>query len=187
MAAWSGYWFGNLQIDGLTVPVLGGSPGAAVAPPVLTGHGFNAPGQIVLAPGTLTEVDKKVGDTVSVRYGTTKPTTLRVVGTATMPAVGVGGVTGHPSMGTGAIVPYQLLPASVRNQFDLSPSGPNAVFVRLKPGVDSKRRTAIAEPHRCQSLAPHELSQRRCTPCSGRPRSSTTSRWAPRRSSSDSG
>jgi MacB-like periplasmic core domain/FtsX-like permease family len=138
VAAWSGYWFGNLQIDGRTVPVLGGSPGAAVAPPILTGHGFDAPGQIVLAPGTLAQIDKKVGDTVSVRYGTIKPTTLRIVGTATMPAVGVGGVTGHPSMGTGAVVPYQLLPASVRNQFNLSPSGPNAAFVRLKPGVDTQ-------------------------------------------------
>ncbi len=138
VAAWSGYWFGNLQIDGRTVPVLGGSPGAAVAPPTLTGHGFDGPGQIVLGPGTLAQLHEAVGNTVSVRYGTTEPTTLRIVGTATMPAVGVGGVTGHPSMGTGAVVPYQLLPASVRNQFDLSPPGPNAAFVRLRQGVDTK-------------------------------------------------
>ena len=138
VAAWSGYWFGNLQIDGLTVPVLGGSPGAAVAPPILTGHGFDVPGQIVLGPGTLAQLHEKVGDIVNVRYGTTASHRLRVVGTATMPAVGVGGVTGHPSMGTGAVVPYQLLPASVRNQFDLSPPGPNAAFVRLKPGMNTK-------------------------------------------------
>ena len=54
-----------------------------------------------------------------------------------MPAVGIGGVTGHPSMGTGAVVPYQLIPASVRNQFAVTPTGPNAVFVRLKPGVNA--------------------------------------------------
>ncbi len=137
VAAWSGYWFGNLQIDGLTVPVLGGSPGATVAPPILTGHGFDGPGQIVLGPGTLAQIHKSVGDSVTVRYKTT-PHLLRIVGTATMPAVGVGGVTGHASMGTGAVVPYQLLPASVRNQFSLSPSGPNAEFVRLKPGADAK-------------------------------------------------
>ena len=71
VAAWSGYWFGNLQIDGLTVPVLGGSPGASVAPPILTGHGFDRPGQIVLGPGTLAQIHKSVGDTVTVRYGTT--------------------------------------------------------------------------------------------------------------------
>jgi FtsX-like permease family/MacB-like periplasmic core domain len=138
VAAWSGYWFGNLQIDGLTVPVLGGSPGATVAPPILTGHGFDGPGQIVLGPGTLAQIHKSVGDSVTVRYGATTPHLLRIVGTATMPAVGVGGVTGHASMGTGAVVPYQLLPASVRNQFSVSPAGPNAEFVRIKPGVDAK-------------------------------------------------
>jgi hypothetical protein len=138
VAAWSGYWFGNLEIDGLTVPVLGGSPGASVAPPILTGHGFNQPNQIVLGPGTLAQIHKSVGDTVTVRYGTTTAHLLRIVGTATMPAVGVAGVTGHASMGTGAVVPYQLLPASVRNQFNESPAGPNVEFVRLKPGADHK-------------------------------------------------
>jgi hypothetical protein len=39
-------------------------------------------------------------------------------------------------MGTGALVPYALLPASVRNQFDTKPAGPNAIFVRLRPGAD---------------------------------------------------
>jgi hypothetical protein len=138
VAAWSGYWFGNLQIDGLTVPVLGGSPGASVAPPILTGHGFDRPGQIVLGPGTLAQIHKSVGDTVTVGYGTTTPHLLRIVGTATMPAVGVAGVTGHASMGTGAVVPYQLLPASVRNQLNESPAGPNVEFVRLKPEADHK-------------------------------------------------
>jgi ABC-type antimicrobial peptide transport system permease subunit len=53
-----------------------------------------------------------------------------------MPTVGIGGITSHLTVGTGAIVPYQLIPPSVRNQFGLSPAGPNAVFVRLRPGVD---------------------------------------------------
>ena len=140
VVAWSGYWYGNLQIDGLTVPVLGGSPDATVAPAILTGHGFDGPGQIVLGPGTLAQLHKSVGDSVTVRYGTTTPHLLRIVGTATMPAVGVGGVTGHASMGTGAVVPYQLLPASVRNQYSVSPAGPNVDFVRLKP--DANARTA---------------------------------------------
>ncbi len=139
VAAWAGYWFGNLQVDGRTVPVLGTSPGASVAPPVLTGHELDGPNQIVLGPGTLAQLHVAVGDTVSVRYGTTATHRLRIVGTATMPSVGVGGLTGHASMGTGAVVPYQLLPASERNQFDLSPAGPNAVFIRLKPGADTGR------------------------------------------------
>jgi hypothetical protein len=153
VAAWSGYWFGNLQIDGLTVPVLGGSPGATVAPPILTGHGFDGPGQIVLGPGTLAQIHKSVGDSVTVRYGTTTPHLLRIVGTATMPAVGVGGVTGHASMGTGAVVPYQLLPASVRNQFSVSPAGPNAEFVRLKPGANAK--TALRSLNRIAGEVTH--------------------------------
>jgi hypothetical protein len=153
VAAWSGYWFGNLQIDGLTVPVLGGSPGATVAPPILTGHGFDGPGQIVLGPGTLAQIHKSVGDSVTVRYGTTTPHLLRIVGTATMPAVGVGGVTGHASMGTGAVVPYQLLPASVRNQFSVSPAGPNAEFVRLKPGANAK--TALRSLNRIAAEVTH--------------------------------
>jgi hypothetical protein len=62
---------------------------------------------------------------------------VRLPGTATMPAIGVGGVTGHASLGTGAVVDYRLLPASERNQFGLSPTGPNAIFVRLKSGVDA--------------------------------------------------
>ena len=136
VAAWSGYWFGTLQLDGVAVPVIGGTPNEAVGPPVLNGHRLDANDQIVLGPGTLAQLHKSVGDTVTVRYGTTTPHALRIVGTATMPAVGIAGVTGHPSMGTGAVVPYQLIPASVRNQFDLSPSGPNAIFVRLKPGTD---------------------------------------------------
>jgi hypothetical protein len=140
VAAWSGYWFGTLQIDGHAVPVIGGTPKEAVGPPVLTGHRLEATGQIVLGPGTLARLQKEVGDTVIVRYGTTAPHPLRIVGTATMPAVGIAGVTGHPSMGTGAVVPYQLIPESVRNQFATTPSGPNVVFVRLKPGTD----TAVA-------------------------------------------
>ena len=137
VAAWSSYWFGTLQIDGIAVPVIAGTPKATVAPPVLTGHGFDANGQIVLAPGTLAQMHKRVGDAVTVRYGTTAPHSLRIVGTATMPAVGVGGVTGHPSMGTGAVAPYQLLPASVRNLFAVTPSGPNVIFVRLRPDVNA--------------------------------------------------
>jgi hypothetical protein len=136
VAAWSGYYFANLQIDGQTVPVLGGTPGQPVAPPVLAGHGFDGSGQIVLGPGTLAQLHKTIGATVTVGYGATQPERLRIVGTATMPVAGLGGISGHPSMGTGAVVPYQLIPPTVRNQFNLSPPGPEAIFVRLKPGAD---------------------------------------------------
>jgi hypothetical protein len=136
VAAWSGYYFANLQIDGLTVPVLGATAHSSVAPPLLAGHGFEATNQIVLGAETMAQLGKSVGAVVRVAYGATRPTTLRIVGTATMPTVGIGGITSHLTVGTGAIVPYQLIPPSVRNQFGLSPPGPNALFVRLRPGVD---------------------------------------------------
>jgi hypothetical protein len=132
VSTWSGYYFGNVEIDGRTVPALGGPLRAPVTPPILAGHGLDAPDQIVLGPGTLAQIHKTVGEWVTVGYGASGSRLLRIVGTATMPATGVGGVTGHPSMGTGALVPYQLFPAPVRNQFGNSPTGPNAIFVRLQ-------------------------------------------------------
>ncbi|MGC2169045.1 MAG: FtsX-like permease family protein [Acidimicrobiales bacterium] len=132
VSAWSGYYFGNVEVNGRTVPALGGGVHASVAPPILTGHGLDATNQIVLGPGTLAQIHRSVGQTVTVSYGTSRARRLRIVGTATMPATGVGGVTDHPSMGTGALVPYQLFPASVRNQFGNSPTGPNVIFVRLQ-------------------------------------------------------
>ena len=136
VSSWSSYYFGNLQVDGRTVPVLGATPGAEVGPPVLSGHRFDGTGQIVLGAGTLARLHKAIGDTVDVAYGAARPTPLRIVGTATMPAIGVSGVTGHLSMGTGAEVDYRFIPASVRDSFGNTPAGPNAVFVRLKAGVD---------------------------------------------------
>ena len=135
VSAWSGYYFGNVEIDGRTVPALGGSVRAPVAPPILVGHGLDALDQIVLGPGTLAQIHKTVGEWVTVGYGSSGSRLLRIVGTATMPATGEGGVGGHPSMGTGALVPYQLFPAPVRNQFGNSPTGPNAIFVRLQSGA----------------------------------------------------
>jgi hypothetical protein len=135
VAAWSSYYFGNLQIDGRTVPTLGATPNEAVGPPVLSGHGFDGRGQIILGTETLRGLHKRVGDSVEVAYGATRPTPLRIVGTETLPAIGVAGVTGHLSMGTGAEADYHLIPASVRNSFGNLPAGPNSVFVRLRPGV----------------------------------------------------
>jgi hypothetical protein len=132
VAAWANVSFATLQVDGQSVPVLGESPHATVAPPVLSGHGFDAPDEVVLGATTLADLHKRVGDSVEVRYGPTKPTRLKVVGTATMPATGIPGAALHPTMGFGALLSYQLIPDSVRNSFRNSPDGPNAIFVRLR-------------------------------------------------------
>jgi len=141
VAAWANVSFATLLVDGQTVPVLGGSPHAPVAPPLLSGHGFDAPDQVVLGATTLADLHKRVGDSVEVRYGPTKPTRLTIVGTATMPATGVPGVALHPTMGSGALLSYKLIPESVRNSFQNSPDGPNAIFVRLRS--DANPRTSL--------------------------------------------
>lgn len=136
VAAWTGVYFSILRIDGQTVPILGESPNAPVGPPLLTGHALEAPDQAVLGATTLAQLHKHVGDTVEASYATvTIPTRLRIVGMATMPAVGPG-LSLHLSMGTGALVSDQLIPAHIRNNGSGAPPGPNGIFVRLRPGAD---------------------------------------------------
>jgi hypothetical protein len=127
---WSGVYFANLDIDGQRVAVMGASTRGTVSPPLLTGHGFDATNQVVLATATLHQLHKKVGDTVSVVVGTVT-TRLQIVGTATMPTIGVQGLN-HLEMGSGALLSYKLIPPGERNLFDVAP-GPNAILIRLKP------------------------------------------------------
>jgi ABC-type lipoprotein release transport system permease subunit len=111
----------------------------------LSGHGFDAADEVVLGASTLAELNKRVGDTVDVRYSATTPTTReRIVGTITMPTVG-GGL--HPSMGTGAWLDEQLIPVAVRNPFSGQPAtaGPNAIFVRLHAGVNKAKAAKTFE------------------------------------------
>jgi ABC-type lipoprotein release transport system permease subunit len=129
VVAWSGVDFGQLQIDGTHVSVLAETPGAHVTPPILSGHDLDGPGQVVLGTQTLAQLHKHVGSTVEVSVGTGKSTTLRVVGTATFPAVGG---TQHTELGSGALLDFRLIPKSERNIFNLPGGGPNAVLIRLK-------------------------------------------------------
>ena len=134
VAAWTGVYFDSLRIDGQTVPIIGESPPSTVGPPVQSGHALQARNQIVLGATTLADLHKRVGDTVKASYGTSSTeTTLRIVGTATMPAVGPG-LGLHLSMGTGAVVSDLFIPAGVRNPAS-GPPGPNAYFVRLHNGA----------------------------------------------------
>ena len=133
VAAWSAAVFGGeASIDGQLVPDIGQRPGAAVAPPVLSGHGLESSGQVVLGGETLAAVHKRLGDTVTVQIPPGEPRQLVIVGTATMPIVGIqlGGT--HPSMGAGALVPASLIPASASNVNNVTPYGPSAIFVRLR-------------------------------------------------------
>jgi hypothetical protein len=134
VAAWTGVYFDSLRIDGQTVPIIGESPPSSVGPPIQSGHALQTRDQIVLGATTLADLHKRVGDTVHASYGTSSTgTTLRIVGTATMPAVGPG-LGLDLSMGTGAVVSDLFIPAGVRNPAS-GPPGPNAYFVRLQHGA----------------------------------------------------
>ncbi|HLN17233.1 MAG TPA: FtsX-like permease family protein [Acidimicrobiales bacterium] len=157
VAAWTGYSYADVQVDGLTVPALLSSDRTAVAPPILTGHALAAGNQVVLGSATLAALHKKVGDTVTVSYGSPRdapiyvpPTRLVIAGTATMPAVGTSGAL-HPSMGTGVMIPNDIGPKRFKEALrspDPNLNGPNIEVVRLRPhvapaaGLASMRRIA---------------------------------------------
>ena len=134
VAASTGVYFATVEIDGQTVPAIVSPVHAAVAPLPLSGQGLDGARQIVLGPATLYQLHKRVGGTVTVSEGQViRPVRLRIVGTAALPTIGdVLGV--HASMSTGAILSIQVASTAARD--DYGPiSGPNAIFVRLRPGV----------------------------------------------------
>jgi predicted lysophospholipase L1 biosynthesis ABC-type transport system permease subunit len=141
VGGWTGVYFSTLQINGVNGPVLGGSPDAAVGPPLLSGHAFDGVNQVVLGASTLAQLHKRVGETVKVGGTGKGTTTLRIVGTATLPSIGVAG-SSHLEMGTGALLSYTLIPPKARNVFDVQQAGPNAVLVRFKKGANQARATA---------------------------------------------
>jgi hypothetical protein len=114
-----------------------------VAPPILSGHGFDATNQVVLGALTLAQLHKRVGDTIYARGASSVSTPLRIVGTAVMPAIGTN-YSQHLEMGTGALLSSTLIPAFERNTFNSPAPGPNAIFVRTRPGVGGNSLQRIA-------------------------------------------
>ncbi|HWM22470.1 MAG TPA: ABC transporter permease [Ilumatobacteraceae bacterium] len=126
---WTGVYFGADDIDGLNVPLLGVDPRAGIGPPILTGRAVADDDEIVVGTGTLEALGKEVGDDVELDGGG-RPTVVRIVGTASFPAVGQ--VHGnHPSLGVGGLVGPELVPGALTDTF-----GPPAVFVRYTEGTD---------------------------------------------------
>jgi FtsX-like permease family len=123
-----------------------GDTDATLTPPILAGHAVTQKDQIVLGAATLTQLHKRIGDTVVVSYGQPRdaplyipPTRLVIVGTATMPAVGSSGIfADHTSMGTGALVSGGIEPTAYQQaqlNHDRTLNGPSMVFVKLRNGV----------------------------------------------------
>ena len=144
VASWSGVQFADVEIDGQTVPALISAPRSSVSPPVLSGHALEGGGQVVLGGATLATLHKRVGQRVSVSYGDmadapfyVPPTSMVIVGTATMPTVGEPQAL-HASMGTGAIIASSMEPLAMRKAIEqpvATLNGPSEVFVRLRAGV----------------------------------------------------
>jgi hypothetical protein len=102
----------------------------------------------VLGAATLRERQEHMGDTVQVNTGTAKPTLLRIVGTATLPSLGING-TMHTEMGTGALLSYRLIPGDGATGSGNPSADPNNILLRLRSGADS-----AAALHTLQRLVP---------------------------------
>jgi len=194
VAAWTGFNYADVQIDGQTVPTLADGTQAALSPPILSGHAIQAKNQIILGAATLAALHKKIGQSVVVSYGSPKdapiyqpPTHLVVVGTATMPAIGTAG-TLHPSMGTGALFSDAVfVPALARALVNADPNlnGPAIDVVRIRSGVtttaalSSLHRIADAVNKAVANDPRHTATASLCLGSSVLPRSRTTSQPAP--------
>ena len=153
VAAWTGFSFGDIEVDGQTEPSLSSATHTALTPTILSGHALDGPNQLVVGAATLASLHKQLGDTVYVSYGAKQdapvyvaPTPLVIVGTATFPAIGTSG-TFHTSMGTGVLFDTNFSPAFTRatSSPDANLDGPAIVVVRLKGGVPAAAGLASLE------------------------------------------
>jgi FtsX-like permease family len=134
VAAATGANFVTVQIDGQTVPAMVTATHPAVAPYVLSGRGLDSSRDVVLGPTTLAALHQRVGGTVTLSSGSLH-VRLTIAGTATMPAIG-GVLSVHPSMSTGALFSTAVLPGqALAGPFGRLLAGPNAILIRLRPGV----------------------------------------------------
>jgi MacB-like periplasmic core domain/FtsX-like permease family len=171
VSAYSGASYNDLEVDGQEIPFLLENTGAPVTPPILTGRGFHSGHEVVLGAATMAQLHKRLGESVTISFGTPAdapvdipPTRLRIVGTATFPAVGFAStVSDHTSMGTGVLIPFQALPkpfvAAIDNGPDPALVGPNLVLVRTRSGVPAPAALAslqriVAAADRAFAAAP---------------------------------
>jgi hypothetical protein len=158
----SGATIADPTIDHQVVPSIFEAPNSVVDPPILTGHGIAHNDEIVLGAATLAALHTHVGGTVTVSYGSpasapmyVAPKQLRVVGTATMPAIGFPSSEGdHTSMGTGALISTGLISGAFAKALQTpyaTLNGPEFVFVRMRPNVDAK--AGLADMNRVAAIA----------------------------------
>lgn len=139
--AFAGGYFGATQLDGTNVPLLGVVPGASVHPPVIDGRSVESPSEVVLGTETIVQLHKQIGDTVRVQDDAGTTSKLRIVGTATLPTIGI--IHGsYTSLGIGAMVDQHLVPGYSANVDSAGYTGPNVWFVKYRVGIDQRSANA---------------------------------------------
>jgi hypothetical protein len=158
VGGWSELGFTELPVGGRTVPVVGirrrlGS----VQPPTTAGRPLSGPDQIELGQVTLSQLGKKVGDTVRIGlHGAER--TVTITGIVTLPSFGQTSAD-HVSLGRGAMLAESTLLAAEGITSDSPqariPTGlvfPSAVAIDLKPGTTRAQRARFV--HRIVSANP---------------------------------
>jgi putative ABC transport system permease protein len=153
ITGWSTFAFTQIPIDGENVPVLGLTRYlGSVEPPTTSGHPIAGPRQIELGVATLRQLGKRIGETVTVGSGRSRQT-LTVVGTVTLPSIGLT-LADHVSLGRGAMLSDRTLLAAqgispalssvhqVANSPVSVPAFPSAVAIDLAPGTSGKALAA---------------------------------------------
>lgn len=147
VTGWSTFAFTQISVDNTEVPVLGLTRyQGSVQPPTTSGHPLSGPGQIELGTVTLRALGKHVGGTVTAGTGRLRRT-LRIVGTVTLPSIGLGQAD-HVSLGRGAMLDDSTLLAlqglspkltaeEERQASAADPAFPSAVAIDLASGADA--------------------------------------------------
>ena len=136
VAGFSTIALAEVDIGGARTPTFGFHTDAeAIVPPILSGRAPGQADEIVLGSKTLRSVDRRVGQTVTVRVGDTV-SELRIVGRGVLPALGSGDIAG---LGEGALLTGEglarLVPGAPRNMF----------AVRFRPGVSEADQQGVLE------------------------------------------
>ena len=134
--AWAPLGILSTSVDDLTVPVVAIRPEDRVGPAILTGRMVHSDHEIVLGRSTMRALHKNLGDVVA--FGPRR-VPLRIVGTATLPAIGQVH-SSHPSPGEGAITlnseSFIAGPdAQAGNSAPLAEAP--LVVIRFRPGSDT--------------------------------------------------
>ena len=156
--AYSGVSYNDMEMDGQEVPFLIANVGAAVAPPILTGHAVDGSHQVVLGAATMAQLHKRLGQYITVSYGTrggrpdlpaAHPAPHRRHRDVPRHRLRQHRLRPHVDGDRRALLSFQMLPPAFAAAFDSAPDpaldGPNLALVRVRPGVPATAAVANLE------------------------------------------